>query len=86
VWNICETIYDRKKVDKTWTPVILTEAKLHSKWFYENTEEFKKEFINFIRKIEPPAKDIDVPKGEEDNNKSKTVGKIQRNMYLSYSS
>lgn len=22
VWNFCETIYDRKKIDKTWLPVL----------------------------------------------------------------
>jgi type III secretory pathway component EscR len=29
VWNICETAYDRKKIDKTWLPAIKDEKKLH---------------------------------------------------------
>jgi hypothetical protein len=50
VWNICETVYDRKKVDKTWYPIIKTERKLHSKWLQEpeNTCKFKPEFTKFI--------------------------------------
>lgn len=50
VLNICETIYDRKKVDKTWLPVIKAEKKLHSKWlqYEENRKYFKKQFREFF--------------------------------------
>jgi hypothetical protein len=33
VWNMCETAYDRKKIDKTWRPVIEEEKRLHLVWF-----------------------------------------------------
>jgi hypothetical protein len=48
VWNICETIFDRKKVDRTWTPVIRTEKELHKEWLQNNESKFKPEFLKFI--------------------------------------
>ena len=54
VWVLCETIYDRKKMDKTWLPALEEEKKLHFKWLKEekNRRKFKPEFIKFIEKIQ----------------------------------
>lgn len=58
VWNICETIYDRKS-DKsfynTWECVIKRENKLHGSWFLqpENQQGFKPAFIHFIKEKFP---------------------------------
>jgi hypothetical protein len=50
VWNIIETVYDRKKVAKTWIPIIKAEKKLHLKWFEEpeNYDKSKPEFRAFV--------------------------------------
>jgi hypothetical protein len=54
VWNIIETVYDRKKVAKTWIPIIKAEKKLHLKWFEEpeNYDKFKPEFRAFVMNFE----------------------------------
>lgn len=55
VWNFLEAIYDRGKDDEclcdTWYPIIKTEGKRHYQWFCrsENLENFKDEFVTFIR-------------------------------------
>jgi hypothetical protein len=51
VLNVMETIYDRKKIDKTWLPVVKAEKELHSKWlqYDENWKYFKDEFRDFFR-------------------------------------
>jgi hypothetical protein len=53
VWNLCETIYDRKSkaLDETWYPIIETENKLHRKWFdnHENYHKFKDRFREYIQ-------------------------------------
>ena len=56
VWNLCETIYDRKKIDKTWRPVIEEEKRLHFEWLKDknNRRKFKDEFLNFIEKDKIP--------------------------------
>jgi hypothetical protein len=33
VWNMCETVYDRKRVNDRWLQVIKTEKDLHLAWF-----------------------------------------------------
>jgi len=52
-WNICETIYDRRDeaLFETWRPVIVTENKLHRKWFDnpENYHKFKERFRKYIQ-------------------------------------
>jgi hypothetical protein len=50
IWNICETVYDRNKVDKTWYPVLKKERINHLDWIEkpENREGFKDEFLKFI--------------------------------------
>lgn len=54
IWTMCETIYDRKKVDKTWRPVLVVEKNLHFEWLKdkENKSKFKDEFIEFIEEKE----------------------------------
>jgi hypothetical protein len=54
VLNIIETIYDRKRIDKTWLPVVNAEKKLHSKWleYKENKDYFKDKFLNFLLKTD----------------------------------
>jgi hypothetical protein len=54
VWNVCETIYDRRSIKsffKTWECIIKVENKLHRNWFdtEENHCRFKDEFVNYIR-------------------------------------
>jgi len=56
VWNICETIYDRKKVNKTWLPVIKAEKELHFNWLEDNKQKFKEEFLHFIMQNEIPLR------------------------------
>ena len=56
VWNLCETIYDREKIDKTWLPVIEEEKRLHFEWLKENPNKFKDEFIKFIEQKKIPYK------------------------------
>jgi hypothetical protein len=48
-WNICESVYDRKKIDETWLPAIKTQKRLHFKWLEDNNDRFKREFMNYIR-------------------------------------
>jgi hypothetical protein len=48
-WNICESVYDRKKIDKTWLPAIETQKKLHFRWLEDNSSRFKGEFVDYIR-------------------------------------
>jgi hypothetical protein len=50
VWNICETVYDRKRVDETWLPAIKAEKDLHLTWLQqeENKCKFKQEFLQYI--------------------------------------
>jgi len=48
VWNLCETIYDRKMLDKTWMPVIVEEKRLHLSWLKDNPNKFKPEFKKHI--------------------------------------
>jgi hypothetical protein len=54
IWNICETIYDRNKVDKTWYPVLKKQRTIHLDWLKlpENEKYFKDEFLIFIYKDE----------------------------------
>ena len=57
-WNICETIYDRKKdknVLESWRPGILAQDELHRGWFdaSENHGKFKEAFRSWIRKEFP---------------------------------
>ena len=52
-WNICETIYDRRKdrgLLKSWDPVLRTENRLHRKWFDQPTNQtkFKQSFVRYI--------------------------------------
>ncbi|MDE1867285.1 MAG: hypothetical protein KGI08_06210 [Thaumarchaeota archaeon] len=53
VWNVCETVYDRTKNDKTnrktWYPIIEAEKKLHLSWLLneENHHKFKSGFREF---------------------------------------
>ena len=56
IWTMCETIYDRKKVDKTWQPVLVEEKNIHFEWLKdkENKSKFKEEFIKFIEEKEIP--------------------------------
>jgi hypothetical protein len=59
VWNVCETIADRRK-DKTlfrsWEPVLKAESERHRAWFDsgENRSKFKMEFRELIQKHYPP--------------------------------
>jgi hypothetical protein len=48
VWNICESVYDRNKIDETWLPAIKTQKRFHLKWLEDNKGRFKEEFINYI--------------------------------------
>jgi hypothetical protein len=50
VWNLCETVYDRKMVDKTWRPVLIEENRLLYAWLTDskNREKFKPKFIKYI--------------------------------------
>jgi hypothetical protein len=50
VWNICESVYDRNKVDDTWTPILRTEKELHWDWLKEteNESKFKRNFRDYI--------------------------------------
>ena len=52
VWGICETVYDRRKVDNTWKAAIIAEKELHLEWLKDdkNRKMFKQEFIDFIMK------------------------------------
>lgn len=54
VWNLCETVYDRKMVDKTWHPVIIEEKALHLTWLKDTTNKFKREFKDYIMQEEIP--------------------------------
>jgi len=54
VWNLCETVYDRKMVDKTWRPVIIEEKGLHLAWLKDTTNKFKPEFKKYIMKDKIP--------------------------------
>ena len=53
VWNLCETIYDRRDDDlfNTWRTVIVAENKLHRKWLDdpENHHKFKGEFLKYVQ-------------------------------------
>lgn len=54
VWNICETIIDRrtdKKLLETWEPVVLAEYCLHGTWLCDadNHHKFKPEFLKYVR-------------------------------------
>ena len=64
VWNFCETIYDRKKIDKTWLPVIEEEKRLHFKWLMDekNRHRFKDEFIKFVEQNNIPIRKGILPK------------------------
>jgi hypothetical protein len=64
VWNFCETIYDRKKIDKTWLPVIEEEKRLHFKWLTDekNRHRFKDEFIKFVEQNNIPIRKGILPK------------------------
>jgi hypothetical protein len=53
-WNICESVYDRKKIDETWLPAIRTQKRLHFKWLEDNKHRFKKEFWDYIRQENLP--------------------------------
>jgi hypothetical protein len=58
VWNLCETIFDRKKIDKNWVPVINLERGLHYEWFKQNNDKFKPQFCRFIddyKSDDPPS-------------------------------
>lgn len=52
VWNICETIYDRRDTAlfETWKPVVVAENKLHRSWFEnpENHHKFKERFRMYV--------------------------------------
>src|SRR5215469_16257778 len=50
IWNICETVYDRNKVDKTWYPVLKKQRTIHLEWLPRNEKYFKDEFLKFIYK------------------------------------
>lgn len=60
VWNICETIFDRKDSElfETWKPVIIAENKLHRQWFDnpENHYKFKKSFRDYVSEEFPKEK------------------------------
>lgn len=52
-WNICETIYDRRKDSgllESWDPVLRTENHLHRKWLDQpaNRTKFKQSFVRYI--------------------------------------
>jgi len=52
-WNICETIYDRRKdsgVFESWKPVLENENALHRRWFDRpaNKMKFKASFVTYV--------------------------------------
>jgi hypothetical protein len=59
VWNVCETIADRRK-DKTlfrsWEPVLKAENERHRAWFDsgDNRSKFKMDFRKLIQQRYPP--------------------------------
>lgn len=58
VWNVCETIYDRKSIKnffRTWECVIKVENDLHRNWFdtEENHCRFKDDFVAYIKQLRP---------------------------------
>ena len=59
VWNIVETIHDRKEkaIMVTWKPAIDSENRLHRAWFDnpENAYKFKESFKEYIRANYPNA-------------------------------
>lgn len=56
VWNICESVYDRNKIDETWLPAIKTQKRFHLKWLEDNKGRFKEEFINYIMQENMPLR------------------------------
>lgn len=47
--NMVATVYDRyKKIPRTWYNIIKIEGDLHKSWFYDNSQKFRNEFVNFI--------------------------------------
>jgi hypothetical protein len=64
VWNICETIYDRKSIKKffeTWQCIIEVENTLHRNWLEteENHCRFKGEFLSYMKHF-PKQKNVAV--------------------------
>jgi hypothetical protein len=48
--NMIATVHDRyKKIHDTWNTIITLESKLHKAWFYDNSNKFKPEFVEFIK-------------------------------------
>jgi hypothetical protein len=50
VWNVCESAYDRRRVDETWIPAFRVERDLHIEWFINNQGKFKPEFRDYVIK------------------------------------
>ena len=47
--NMVATVYDRyKKIPRTWYNIIKIEGDLHKSWFYNNSQKFRDEFVDFI--------------------------------------
>ncbi|BDQ30494.1 hypothetical protein [Nitrosopumilus zosterae] len=47
--NMVATVYDRyKKIPRTWYNIIKIEGDLHKSWFYDNSQKFRDEFVDFI--------------------------------------
>lgn len=58
VWNVCETIYDRKSIKsfyKTWDCIVRVENNLHRNWFeiQDNHCRFKDEFVAYVKDYLP---------------------------------
>jgi hypothetical protein len=50
VWDVCESAYDRRRIDETWLPAFKVERYLHINWFIKNQCKFKQEFRDYIMK------------------------------------
>ena len=83
IWNICETVYDRNKVDKTWYPVLKKERTNHFDWIKkpENRKYFKDEFLKFIDKDENFERAKIPPKNEIKNRNEGLERKSLNNCY-----
>ena len=47
--NMVATIYDGyKKIPRTWYNIIKIEGELHKSWFFDNSQKFRSEFVDFL--------------------------------------
>lgn len=59
VWDVCESAYDRRRIDETWLPAFKVERYLHINWFIKNQCKFKQEFRDYImnnKDVTPPLR------------------------------